>query len=67
MARKNVVVSALEALNSEEFEPSDFADNIGLQALITEYFAGGNDDTDDDGLSSDEEIGKFSDNMSINQ
>ena len=67
MARKDIVVSALEALTSKELEPSNFADNSGLQALITEYFAGGNDDTDDDGLSSDEEIGKFSDNVSVNQ
>ena len=67
MARKKVLVSALEALISEEFEPSDFADNSGLQALITEYFAGRNDDTDNDGLSSDVEIGKFNDNVSINQ
>ena len=65
MVRKDVVVSALEALTSKEFEPSDFADNSGLQALIAEYFAGGNDDTDDN--SSDEKIGKFSDNVSINQ
>ena len=65
--RKDVVVSVLEALTSKEFEPSDYADNIGLQALIMEYFAGGNDNTDDDGLSSDEEIGKFSNNVSINQ
>ena len=67
MARKDVVVSALEALTSKEFEPSDFADNSGLQALITEYFAGGNDNTDNNGLSNDEEIGMFSDNVSINQ
>ena len=67
MARKKVVVSALEALTSEKFEPSDFADNIGLQALITKYFAGRNDDTDNDGPSSDVEIGKCNDNVSINQ
>ena len=65
MARKDVVVSALEALTSKEFEPSDFADNSGLRVLIAEYFAGGNEGTDDN--SSDEEIGKFSDSVNINQ
>ena len=55
MARKDIVVSALHALTNDEFEYSDFSDNNALQALVTEYFAGGNDDTDDDGVSSDEE------------
>ena len=55
MVRKDVVVSALHALTNDEFEHSDFSDNDALQALVTEYFAGGNDDTDDHGVSSDEE------------
>jgi len=55
MARKDAVVSALHALTSDEFEPSNFSDNNALQALVSEYFADGNDDTDDDGVSSDEE------------
>lgn len=54
MARRNDVVSALHVLTGDEFEPSDFSDNSALQALVTEYFADGNDDTDDD-VSSDEE------------
>ena len=56
MAKKHVVVSALHALTSDEFEPSDEIDNAALQALVTEYFAEGNDDTDDDVTSDEEEI-----------
>ena len=44
---------------SQKFKPPNFADNSGLQVHIIEYFAGENDDTYDDGLSSDEGIGKF--------
>ena len=33
MVRKDIVVSALEALTSEEFEPSDFADNSAYRRL----------------------------------
>ena len=54
MAKKQVVASALDVLMSDEFEPSNFSDNAGLHALVTEYFTGGSDDTDDD-ISSDEE------------
>ena len=42
-------------LTNDEFKHSDFGDNDALQALVTECFAGGNDDTDDNGVSSDEE------------
>jgi len=55
MARKDIIVSALHILISDEFEPSNFSDKNTLQALVSKYFAGGNDDTGDDGVSSDEE------------
>jgi len=55
MVRKDVIVSALHALTSDEFEPSNFSDNDALQALISKYFVGGNDDADNNGASSNEE------------
>ena len=60
MASKEKVVSALHALTSDEFLPSNLADNSALEALVTEYF-GGNDDTDDDesSPSEDEELRMF--------
>ena len=53
-SRRSKVASAVQALTSDEYEPSDFSDNSALQALVTEYFADGSDDTDYD-VSSDEE------------
>ena len=54
MARKCSVVSALQALTNNEFKPSDFIDNAGLQALVTEYVVDGSGETNDD-VSSDED------------
>ena len=61
MASKEKVVSALHALTSDEFLPSNLADNSALEALVTEYFGGNDDDTDDDESvpSEDEEIHTF--------
>ena len=61
MARKETVVSALHVLTSEEFLPSNLADNSTLEALVAEYFGGNDDDIDDDEsvLSEDEEIRMF--------
>ena len=60
MARKEVVVSALQALTSNEFEASDFSNNASLHVLVTEYFAGRSDETnDEDVISSDEEMSMF--------
>ena len=61
MASKEKVVSALHALTSDEFLPSNLADNSALEALVTEYFGGNDDDTDDDESvpSEDEEIRTF--------
>ena len=61
MASKEKVVSALHALTSDEFLPSNLADNSALEALVTEYFGGNDDDTDDDESvpSEDEEIRMF--------
>ena len=52
--RRNVVVSALCALISNKFQPSNFSDNGTLHKFVTEYFMNRNEDTDDD-VSSDEE------------
>ena len=46
MATKEVVVSALQALTSDEFECSSLIDNSTLEALVREYFGGSDDDTD---------------------
>ena len=61
MASKEKVVSALHALTSDEFLPSNLADNSTLEALVTEYFGRNDDDTDDDESipSEDEEIRTF--------
>ena len=61
MASKEKVVSALHALTSDEFLPSNLADNSALEALVTEYFGGNDDDIDDDESvpSEDEEIRTF--------
>ena len=61
MASKEKVVSALHALTSDEFLPSNLVDNSALEALVTEYFGGNDDDTDDDESvpSEDEEIRTF--------
>ena len=61
MARKETVVSALHALTSEEFLPSNLADNSALEALVAKYFGGNDDNIDDDEsvLSEDEEIRMF--------
>ena len=61
MASKEKVVSALHALTSDKFLPSNLADNSALEALVTEYFGGNDDDTDDDESvpSEDEEIRTF--------
>ena len=54
---------SLTGFNSDEFEASDFSDNAGLYALVTEYLEGGSDETDDkDVISSDEEM-----NDSVNE
>lgn len=56
MAIRSEVVSALQALTSDEFQPSGFSDVTALQALVTEYFVDGSDDTDYDAyVNSDEE------------
>lgn len=55
MARRSNVVSAVQALTSDEYEPSDFSDRSALEALITEYFADGSDETDNDASSDEEE------------
>ena len=55
MARRGSVVSALHALTNDEFEPSHFVDNAGLQALVTKYFADGSGETDND-VSSEEKM-----------
>lgn len=56
MARRSKVLSALHALTSDEYEPSDFSDSSALEALVTEYFADGSDDTDYDVSSEEEEM-----------
>ena len=60
MARRNVVVSALHALTSDEFEPSNFIDNTTLHEFVTEYFTSGNNETDDDVSDDEEEMRMFS-------
>lgn len=63
MVMKEVVVSALQALTSDEFERSSFVDNSTLEALVTEYFGGSDDDTDVESVwSDDEEIRKLINN-----
>ena len=61
MASKEKVVSALHVLTSDEFLPSNLADNSILEALVTEYFSRNDDNTDDDEIvpSEDEEIRTF--------
>ena len=55
MASVNVA-SALTALTSEHFTPSDSADNSALEALVMEYFAGSDEITDHE--SSDDSDGE---------
>ena len=63
MATKEVDVSALQALTSDEFERSSLVGNSALEALITEYFGGSDDDTDMESVwSDDEEIHMFINN-----
>ena len=63
IATKEVVVSALQALTSDEFERSSLVDNSALEALVTEYFGGSDDDTDMESVwSDDEEIRMFINN-----
>ena len=59
MTSKEKVVSALHALTSDEFLSSYLTDN--LEVLVTEYFGGNDDNTDDDESvpSEDEEIRTF--------
>ena len=44
MAMKEVVVSALQALTSDEFERSSLVDNSALEVLVMEYFGRRSDD-----------------------
>ena len=62
MATKETIVSAIHALTDDEFLPSALADNSALETLVAEYF-GGNDDTDNESVwSDDEEIRRFPNN-----
>ena len=42
------IASLLHTLTSEEYVRSESSDNDGLEALITEYFTGNNDMTDNE-------------------
>ena len=42
------VVSALTILTSEQFTPSDIADDNALEAFVLEYFTGSGEITDND-------------------
>jgi len=59
MARRNIVVSALHALTSDEFEPYNFSNNATLHEFVTEYFTNGSDEMDDDVSSDEEEMRTF--------
>ena len=61
MARKETVVSALHVLTSDEFLPSNFANDSTLEALVAKYYGRNDDDIDDDEsvLSEDEELHMF--------
>ena len=58
-SRRSKVAFAVQALTSDEYEPSDFSDSSALQALVTKYFADGSDDTDYDVSSNEEEAHMF--------
>ena len=54
----NSIASALTALTSDHFVPSDFSDSSALEALVTEYFTGNDEVTDCEGSEGDESEGK---------
>ena len=52
------VASALTILTSEQFTPSDIADNNALEAFVLEYFTGSGEITDDDDSEGKQEVHK---------
>lgn len=55
MASSNIA-SALTVLTGEQYTPSDFADNCALEALVTEYFTGSDEITDNENSDNSEGV-----------